>query len=554
VSPQTTPVSHLAVILSVAGADALGVFSNRITLAFPTFCASELMVQGGSSLWAPAAINPVTHVPVWEVSPQDTPAQIKSLAIADFAALMPPGPEGKPGKDGEDSTVPGPPGPGIATGGNIGDLLRKKSLTNFDTEWFKSPYVVDLTDADDAAIYVRRNTGSARSWERIDFVVHYAAAGTVGLLPVWSGASTINSSRLPNPPQDAAAQLYAYRASVGTGAGAWEAFVPGGSGLSGGIADRLAYWTSPTTLGNIGTGVTGNVLRFGSPPTWGTLAFGELSDRPDTLVGYGITDAFTKTETIAAIQTAFPKPTDPDHAGGAFVANDLAVFKVNIGWVHFPAQTPTAWGSITGILSNQTDLWTALSAKLEGGPGTNARIATWTGSSTLGNSNLPNPPIDASARLYAYRAPTSAGPGAWEVFTPGGGSAVILAAARFQIKATDADGNPIVGSSGNGTNRFTPTTGSGTLFFSRDSVPRSPAVYKYVFTNSASVAWIASILPSYEFYSSGAYSPPTNALVPNIRRDQSTGTELWFSIGSPSDGMWDFLPKWVEIVVFAVLP
>jgi hypothetical protein len=109
-----------------------------------------------------------------------------------------------------------------------------------------------------------------------------------------------------------------------------------------------------------------------------------------------------------------------------------------------------------------------------------------------------------------------------------------------------------VGSSGNATNRFTPTTGSGTLFFSRDSVARTPAVYKYVFANSGSVAWIATILPSYETFSNAAYSAPTNALSPNIRRDQSTATELWFSIGSPADGAWDYLPKWIEIVLFAI--
>jgi hypothetical protein len=73
-----------------------------------------------------------------------------------------------------------------------------------------------------------------------------------------------------------------------------------------------------------------------------------------------------------------------------------------------------------------------------------------------------------------------------------------------------------------------------------------------VFTNGASVQWIASILPSFETYTSAAYAAPTNALVPNIRRDESTSTELRFSIGSPSDGAWDFLPKWIEIVVFAL--
>ena len=46
----------------------------------------------------------------------------------------PQGPQGKPGADGKTGPQ-GPAGPGVATGGTTGQVLAKKSNTNYDTEW-----------------------------------------------------------------------------------------------------------------------------------------------------------------------------------------------------------------------------------------------------------------------------------------------------------------------------------------------------------------------------------------------------------------------------------
>ena len=46
----------------------------------------------------------------------------------------PQGPQGKPGVDGKPGPQ-GPAGPGVATGGTTGQVLAKKSNTNYDTEW-----------------------------------------------------------------------------------------------------------------------------------------------------------------------------------------------------------------------------------------------------------------------------------------------------------------------------------------------------------------------------------------------------------------------------------
>ena len=51
------------------------------------------------------------------------------------------GPQGPTGKQGP-AGAPGPAGPGVATGGTTGQVLAKKSNTNYDTEWINFyPYV-----------------------------------------------------------------------------------------------------------------------------------------------------------------------------------------------------------------------------------------------------------------------------------------------------------------------------------------------------------------------------------------------------------------------------
>jgi hypothetical protein len=53
----------------------------------------------------------------------------------------PQGPQGEPGADGKTGPQ-GPAGPGVATGGTTGQVLVKKSNTNYDTEWITPlPYV-----------------------------------------------------------------------------------------------------------------------------------------------------------------------------------------------------------------------------------------------------------------------------------------------------------------------------------------------------------------------------------------------------------------------------
>lgn len=89
--------------------------------------------------------------------------------------------------------------------------------------------------------------------------------------------------------------------------------------------------------------------------------FTALSSIPTTLVGYGITDAY---------------PLSGNPSGFLTNASSLAWSKVT-GAPSFI--TGVAWGSITGTLSSQTDLQTALNLKLTVPSGTTSQLIDGTG-------------------------------------------------------------------------------------------------------------------------------------------------------------------------------
>jgi hypothetical protein len=341
------------------------------------------------------------------------------------------------------------------------------------------------------------------------------------------------------------------------------AATPGGGGgnvsTTGGAAGQVARFTGTNDISN---------ARIADTLS-GPIVFGAAVSIP------GATLTLQAPATAGAYIGVFT--SDPTTSGAALGSRTLALFKGDLGTMPPSAHTHL-WADITDKPatfppSTHSHAW----ADITGKPSTFAPSAHQSSHQSGGGDALTGL-LDATARVLVRRnTGTNVGPhrrlnfiegsnvtltvaadsGQEEVkvtiaAATGGGSGFVLAAARFQIKNPDADGVTIVGSAGNATNRFIPTTGSGTLFFTRDATVRSPAVYKYVFTNASGATWAASILPSYETFSGFTYLAPTNALVPNIRRDQSTSTELHFSIGSPADGAWDYLPKWIEIVVFSV--
>lgn len=75
------------------------------------------------------------------------PQGVKGDTGADSTVPGPTGPQGVKGDTGltgADSTVPGPPGEGVAIGGAVGEVLTKKSITAYDTEWKPAAPAVDL--------------------------------------------------------------------------------------------------------------------------------------------------------------------------------------------------------------------------------------------------------------------------------------------------------------------------------------------------------------------------------------------------------------------------
>ena len=108
-------------------------------------------------------------------------------------------------------------------------------------------------------------------------------------------------------------QKWKYGAAGGGGGGGTVTSITAGTGLAGGtITTSGTIALSTETQTNIGYGVT--AYGWGNHATEGYLksvAFSDLTSHPTTLSGYGITDAYTKTEadakymTIAAFENLF---------------------------------------------------------------------------------------------------------------------------------------------------------------------------------------------------------------------------------------------------------
>lgn len=90
--------------------------------------------------------------------------------------------------------------------------------------------------------------------------------------------------------------------------------------------------------------------------------FAQIGSTPTTLAGYGITDAMSNPMTVAGDLIVGGSSGTPTRLG---VGTDGYVLKMVSGtptWVS--SEAGVAWGAITGTLSDQTDLATALNDKL----------------------------------------------------------------------------------------------------------------------------------------------------------------------------------------------
>ena len=121
-------------------------------------------------------------------------------------------------------------------------------------------------------------------------------------------------------------------------------------------------------------------------------AYGSLSGLP-TLGTAAATDASAYATAAQGALAAAAQPGDAqltDLAGLSYAGNSLKVVRVNVGETSFELATAAgggAWGSITGTLSSQTDLQSALDAK-QATLVSATNIKTINGSTVLGSGNL----------------------------------------------------------------------------------------------------------------------------------------------------------------------
>lgn len=133
---------------------------------------------------------------------------------------------------------------------------------------------------------------------------------------------------------------------LGSGSG----YAPTGNETA--LQGTIEYSGAPIQIYQIDASTVMCVLR--ADDTVGPFAFGEIGIYLDTGTLFA----------IGVLPTALNKTANTPSVPGNVVEFDAALTLTNVAAViNFPTYTGTVWGSITGVLSNQTDLQTALNAK-----------------------------------------------------------------------------------------------------------------------------------------------------------------------------------------------
>ena len=144
-----------------------------------------------------------------------------------------------------------------------------------------------------------------------------------------------------------------------------------------------------------GTGTNPNTIYFKTEGGTISVDWEDVTNTPTTIAGYGITDAYTETESDARFLGISATAVNSDMVDGYNIQVDGT--GTNPNTIYFKTEggtTSVAWGNISGTLSDQTDLQTALNGKV---PYTGA-----TGNVNLGEYGL------TSGFLQADLTPTNA--------------------------------------------------------------------------------------------------------------------------------------------------
>jgi hypothetical protein len=226
----------------------------------------------------------------------------------------------------------GAPGQGVPVGGTAGQFLTKIDGTNFNTDWTTvnlSQYAVKANNLSDLASASAARTNLGLGTMATATAADYSTTAVANTLyaPIAAG----------QPTSGTVGQVLAKNSGTNYDS-SWTTLIPG---------DR--YLTSSTTSLTINN--ANKTLTVGTGLSY--------TSQQDVVIAYDASNHMHARVTTYNSSTGVMEVDVISHTG----TGTFAVWTVNVG-----GTVPVAsivWGDITGTLGNQTDLATALNAKLE---------------------------------------------------------------------------------------------------------------------------------------------------------------------------------------------
>jgi hypothetical protein len=323
-----------------------------------------------------------------------------SGTVATPGATGPAGPAGPAGPQG----VPGAPGVGVPAGGSTGQFLSKSSNASYDTTWSTLSLSDYLTKADNLGSLT--NFATARDNLNLGTLNNPTFAGltlqgsganvgqytptSLSLTHTTFGSFVISpSSGITFP--DTSIQTTAFVAGSGLPTGGTVGQVltkNSGTNFDASFATLIPgdrYLTTSTTSLTIDN--ANKTLTVGTGLSY--------TPQQDVVIAYDAANHMHAQVLTYNSGTGVMTVDVRSHSG----SGTFSIWTVNVGGT--VPEASVAWGSITGTLGNQTDLATALNAKLEV---TTAASTYFTIASAAGKANLSGATFTGKVNLATISA------------------------------------------------------------------------------------------------------------------------------------------------------
>jgi len=302
--------------------------------------------QGPAGDSATIAVGTVTGLP-YGSSPTVNNVGTSSAAIFNFGVVA--GPTGTAG-------APGPAGVGVVAGGTTGQVLAKINATDFNTQWVNLPSLTGYATESWVT-----SQGYITSSALTPYLTSAAAASTY--LTITNAASTYatNAALSSYLTVAAASSTYLTISNAATTYAPIAAAVPTG-GTTGQVLAKLSgtnyatswqtpavgdkYYTTSTTSLSISNGVKTLTVATGLSYT----------TQQDVIIAYNAGNHMHAVVTSYNSGTGVLVVDVRQHTG----TGTFSLWTVNVGGISSVAE----WGLITGTITNQSDLSSALGSKL----------------------------------------------------------------------------------------------------------------------------------------------------------------------------------------------